>query len=113
MLPVRSSLELNRSSSDTLIQSKGISFAHAVLAIAKMEPIAVIGFDLKFPGDACDTEGFFKLLKDGRSALVEVPATRYNLNSFYHYDKDRLGTFSSLRIFEFIDSNVMLSIGQC
>ena len=58
----------------------------------KIEPIAVIGLDLKLPQDAATPEGFFEMLKEGRSALTEVPKDRYNLDAFYHPDSDRAGT---------------------
>ena len=58
----------------------------------KIEPIAVIGLDLKLPQDAATPEGFFEMLKEGRSALTEVPKDRYNLDAFYHPDPDRAGT---------------------
>ncbi len=58
----------------------------------KMEPIAVIGLDLKLPQDAATPEGFFEMLRQGRSALTEVPKDRYNLDAFYHPDSDRAGT---------------------
>ncbi|KAJ4403512.1 hypothetical protein N0V85_005079 [Neurospora sp. IMI 360204] len=56
------------------------------------EPIAVIGFDLKFPGDANTPEKFYDFLLSGRSALSEVPKDRYNLDAFYHPDAQRSGT---------------------
>lgn len=58
----------------------------------KIEPIAVIGLDLKLPQDATTPEGFFEMLKEGRSALTEVPKDRYNIDAFYHPDSDRAGT---------------------
>lgn len=58
---------------------------------AGLEPIAIIGMDLKFPGDASNAEGFFEMLKQGRSALSEVPKDRYNLKAFYHPDQERQG----------------------
>lgn len=70
-----------------------ISDVHiAELQSDKIEPIAVIGLDLKLPQDAATPEGFFEMLKEGRSALTEVPKDRYNLEGFYHPDSDRAGT---------------------
>lgn len=64
----------------------------AELQSDKLEPIAVIGLDLRLPQDAATPEGFFEMLKEGRSALTEVPKDRYNLDAFYHPDPDRAGT---------------------
>jgi len=76
------------------------------MAIDINEPIAVIGLDLKFPGDAARPESFYRMLLKGRSALSEIPSDRYNLEAFYHPDAERAGTVrvhlvsaSSLRAF--------------
>ena len=63
------------------------------------EAIAVVGLDLKFPGDASTPERFCEMLQSGRSALSEVPSDRYNLTAFYHPDQDRAGTVSGNNIF--------------
>lgn len=60
------------------------------------EPIAVIGFDLKFPGDANTPEKFYDFLLSGRSALSEVPKDRYNIDAFYLPDPQRSGTVCCL-----------------
>ena len=44
---------------------------------ARTEPIAVIGIGCRLPG-GCDThQAFWQLLRDGRSAMVEPPADRW------------------------------------
>lgn len=53
--------------------------------------IAVVGLDLKFPGDATSPEAFFDMLLQGRSALTDIPKDRYNIDAFYHPDPDRAG----------------------
>ncbi|KAL8704316.1 MAG: hypothetical protein Q9201_002502 [Fulgogasparrea decipioides] len=65
---------------------------------AGVEPIAIIGMDLKFPGDASSAENFFEMLKQGRSALSDVPKDRYNLDAFYHPDQERPGTVNNIRL---------------
>ncbi|KAI9662566.1 MAG: Type I Iterative PKS [Bathelium mastoideum] len=57
-----------------------------------MEPIAVVGLDLKFPGDATDPNAFFDMLMSKRSALKEIPKDRFNLDAFSHPDPERAGT---------------------
>nr|ALQ32787.1 putative polyketide synthase [Fusarium bulbicola] len=52
-----------------------------------MEPIAVIGLDLKFPGDATDADGFWDMLVTGRSACTDIPDDRFKVSSFYHPDQ--------------------------
>ena len=46
------------------------------------EPIAIIGIGCRFPG-ATGPEGFWRLLREGREAISEVPADRFNLDSVY------------------------------
>lgn len=58
------------------------------------EAIAVIGLDLRFPGDASTPESFYEMLQTGRSALSDIPGDRYNLDAFYHPDQDRAGAVS-------------------
>ena len=58
------------------------------------EAIAVIGMDLRFPGDASTPEGFYEMLQTGRSALSDIPSDRYNLDAFYHPDQERAGAVS-------------------
>ncbi|EEY15605.1 lovastatin nonaketide synthase [Verticillium alfalfae VaMs.102] len=59
-----------------------------------MEPIAIIGMDLKFPGDATDAESFWDMLMEGRSALREIPTDRFNVSAFYHPDPERAGSLN-------------------
>ncbi|KAF4443746.1 putative polyketide synthase [Fusarium austroafricanum] len=62
-----------------------------------MEPIAVIGLDLKFPGDATDSDGFWDMLVAGRSALTDIPDERFKVSSFYHPDPERAGSLNVTR----------------
>jgi Beta-ketoacyl synthase, N-terminal domain len=64
------------------------------MAININEAIAVVGLDLKFPGDAASPESFYEMMLRGRSALSEIPSDRYNPDSFYHPDAERAGTVS-------------------
>jgi acyl transferase domain-containing protein len=47
------------------------------------DPIAIIGFSLRFPQDADSAEAFWEMLYNGRCAMTEVPADRFAINSFY------------------------------
>lgn len=58
------------------------------------EPIAIIGFSARFPGDATSSENFWRMVEEGRSAMSEVPKDRFNIDSFYHSNADRLDTVS-------------------
>ena len=60
------------------------------------EPIAVIGFSLRFPQEATSPESFWEMLCEGRSAMTEVPSDRFNINGFYHPDASRTDTVGDL-----------------
>lgn len=55
-----------------------------------VEPIAIIGFSLRFPGEASSSEGFWDMLEGGRNAMTEFPADRINLQGHCHPDNSRL-----------------------
>jgi acyl transferase domain-containing protein/SAM-dependent methyltransferase/acyl carrier protein len=68
--------------------------------LTRMDPIAIVGLGCRFPG-ASGPEAFWRLLLDGRDAIVEVPANRWNREALYHHDpvsapgsiSNRLGGF--------------------
>jgi acyl transferase domain-containing protein/NADPH:quinone reductase-like Zn-dependent oxidoreductase/SAM-dependent methyltransferase/short-subunit dehydrogenase/acyl carrier protein len=47
------------------------------------DPIAIIGIGCRFPGGVYDTESFWKLLVEGREAVVDVPPDRWNIERFF------------------------------
>ncbi|KAH8738439.1 hypothetical protein BGZ61DRAFT_409366 [Ilyonectria robusta] len=57
--------------------------------------IAIIGVSGRFPGDGTTPRRLWDLLKEGKSALGEVPESRFNVNGFYHPDGGRAGTSNS------------------
>ncbi|KAF2105024.1 hypothetical protein NA57DRAFT_71219 [Rhizodiscina lignyota] len=65
------------------------------MAPLEYKPIAIVGMALRGPGDGSDPEKFWQMLKDGRSARVEIPKDRFNAEGFYHPDVDRLGSVQS------------------
>ena len=56
------------------------------------DPLAVVGFALKFPQEASSVEGFWKMLLEKRCAMTEWPEDRVNVDAFYHPDNSRRGT---------------------
>jgi len=56
--------------------------------------IAVIGMAGRFPGCA-DLESFWELLANGRDAIAEVPAERWNVDEFYSADPEAPGKIIS------------------
>jgi len=63
-----------------------------------VEPIAVVGFALKFPQQASTPTAFWDLLIRGGSARTEVPVDRYNAEAFYRVGGNgvKTGTVSLL-----------------
>ncbi|PYH87006.1 polyketide synthase [Aspergillus uvarum CBS 121591] len=55
------------------------------------EPIAIVGVSGKFAGSASTPENLWKMLAAGEGAWSRIPEDRFDVNSFYHPDKDRAG----------------------
>ncbi len=53
--------------------------------------IAIIGIGCRFPGGINDTHSFWKLLTEGREAVGEVPADRWNVERFYDVEPGIVG----------------------
>ncbi|KAL9125409.1 MAG: hypothetical protein Q9217_005385 [Psora testacea] len=58
------------------------------------EPIAIIGFSMRFPQEATSPDEFWKMLYQGRSAMTEIPKDRFNLQAFYHPDSSRISSIN-------------------
>ena len=61
-----------------------------------LEPIAVVGFSLRFPQEATSPESFWEMLAEKRCAMTEWPKDRINLDAFYHPDSNRTDTVRAL-----------------
>ena len=55
------------------------------------EGIAIIGIGCRFPGRINNTETFWNLLVEGRDAVSEVPADRWNVARFYDAEPGLIG----------------------
>ena len=69
---------------------------------AQSEPIAVIGMACRFPGGVNDCDSFWELIVSGTSAVREIPADRWNADSFYSADREQPGK-SATRYGSFLD----------
>lgn len=58
------------------------------------EPIAIIGISAKFGGSATSPSRLWDMVYEGRNAWSPIPKDRFDVNSFYHADKDRPGRVS-------------------
>ncbi|MCP5425308.1 MAG: type I polyketide synthase [Gammaproteobacteria bacterium] len=58
---------------------------------AQAEPVAVVGLSCRFPGGADDPERFWTVLTTGVDGIVEVPASRWDIDAYYDPDPDAPG----------------------
>ncbi len=58
------------------------------------EPIALVGIGCRFPG-ADGPEAYWRLLREGRDAITEVPTGRWGADDFYHPDPATPGKTNS------------------
>ncbi|KAJ5721630.1 uncharacterized protein N7483_009564 [Penicillium malachiteum] len=61
----------------------------------KLEPIAVVGYSYRFPGEAVNDGDFWQMLIDKRCAMTEFPSNRINVSGWCHPDKRRRGQFTA------------------
>jgi len=59
--------------------------------LAGAEPVAVVGIGCRFPGGMHGPEGYWQALVDGRDAITEVPADRWNAEAYYDPDPSAPG----------------------
>jgi 8-amino-7-oxononanoate synthase len=56
----------------------------------QLEPIAIIGIGCRFPG-AENPQAFWSMIRDGKSGIVEVPESRWNVDAYYDADQNKPG----------------------
>jgi acyl transferase domain-containing protein len=59
------------------------------------DPIAVIGFGLRFPGGAHDAQSYWQILRDGVDVIQEIPSSRFDINALYDPDPEKPGKIST------------------
>lgn len=74
-----------------LAGARGQAAQQARAAQAHAEPIAVVGLACRFPG-AETPAAFWELLSEGRDAIGEIPATRWNASAYYNADQAAAGS---------------------
>ena len=61
----------------------------------KNEPIAIIGMDCRFPGNANSPEAYWELLRNGIDAITDIPSDRWDVESYYDSDPEIPGKMYS------------------
>lgn len=59
------------------------------------QPIAVIGVGCRFPGGADSPDLYWRLLSEGRDAIREVPAQRWDIERYFDPDPNRPGKMNT------------------
>lgn len=60
------------------------------------EPIAIIGLSGEFPG-AANLDLYWTMLEEGREGITEIPASRWDVNSYYDADPEAPGKMITRR----------------
>ena len=58
--------------------------------------IAIVGFSLRFPGEATSADEFWKILIEAKVTASEFPPERLNHDAFYSADPAAMGTVRNL-----------------
>ena len=66
-----------------------------VLEGSQKDPIAVIGFGLRFPGGAHDAQTYWQILRDGIDVIQEIPRSRFDIGAYYDPDPEKPGKIST------------------
>lgn len=59
-----------------------------------LEPIAIVGMAMRFPGGSHNAEQFWEMLSKGRSAHKKIPKERFDADGYYHPDAARAGAIN-------------------
>jgi hypothetical protein len=80
---------------------------------AGMEPIAIVGMAMRFPGGAHSSQEFWEMLKEGRDGWAPIPKHRYNIDGYYHPDNARAGSVGfSLNLVGSHDTDLSADMAQ-
>ncbi|KAL1845792.1 Type I Iterative PKS [Diaporthe australafricana] len=79
----------------------------AILAQDGIEPMAIVGMAVRYPGEASTVSGFWDMINHSRTAHSDVPADRWNNDAWYHPNADRKGT-TNVKRGCFLDEDVSL-----
>lgn len=74
-----------------LVAIRGLRERVAELEGQSSEPVAIVGMACRFPGGADSPENYWKLLRDGVDATVDIPSDRWDVEGLYDPDPEAPG----------------------
>lgn len=57
----------------------------------RLEPIAIVGYSFRFPGDATNSKAFWQMMMEKRCATSDTPEDRISISQWQHPDGKRRG----------------------
>jgi hypothetical protein len=72
-------------------QQNGANVSRPGSGAAPSIPIAIVGMACRFPGDVTNPSQLWDLCVNGRDGWTPIPKDRFDVNSLYHKNHDRVG----------------------
>src|SRR5262247_1555837 len=91
MIETKENLDRGALLKNALLEIKKMRSALEEYERSRTELIAVIGLACRFPGGANSPEAFWRLLREGRDAIREVPPDRWEIDAYYDPDPEAPG----------------------
>jgi malonyl CoA-acyl carrier protein transacylase len=64
---------------------------------AQVEPVAIVGLGLRFPGNASNAASMWQILADGVDTGCEIPPSRWSIDQYFNADPDAPGKMDTRR----------------
>ncbi|KUJ13246.1 reducing type I polyketide synthase [Mollisia scopiformis] len=60
-----------------------------------IEPLAIVGISMRFPGEAVSESSFWEMMLQKRCAMIDYPPDRMNIDAFYDSDNSKMNKMST------------------